>query len=52
MMVGQAPLLMHGFHAVAGTAESCIAGLMIDPDGDNHDHQTDKNSQEEHFENR
>lgn len=50
IMVGQAPLLMDGFHAVAGPAESCIAGLMIGRNGDNHNHQTDDDSQDKHFE--
>lgn len=52
MMVGQAPLLMDGFHAVAGPAESRIAGLVIGRNGDNRYHQTDDDAQDEYFENR
>lgn len=44
VMIGRFPLLMDGFHAVAGSAKPGIAGLMIGADGNRRNNDSDGNA--------
>lgn len=51
MMVGCAPLVMHGFHAVAGSAKFRVTGLMIGKNGNGRGHDADDHTKNDNFEN-
>ena len=49
LMIGRLPSAMHGFHAVTGSAESRITGLLVGQDGNRGKNDADQNAGNQKF---